>query len=137
MCNCDYGHFTAEPGQVENLAASFVSTGSMFNSTIRMYTLDMDITWDEPIYPNGVITSYEVTVYQTDNSSVIVYTNTALTVTSVTPSVMVLPFTDYTVTVAASTSAGQGEDISVNELSPEAGNTMNDILYRCPLICYL
>ena len=97
----------------------------MFNSTTRMYTLDMIITWDEPVNPNGVITSYEVTVHQTDNPSVTVYTNTTLTVTSVTPSVMVLPFTNYTVTVAASTSAGQGDDVSVNVESPQAGNNYN------------
>ena len=37
----------------------------------------------------------------------------APTATTVTASVMVLPFTNYTVTVAASTSAGQGEETSV------------------------
>ena len=92
-----------------------------------MYTLDMTVTWEEPIYPNGVITSYEVTVAQTDNSSVIVYTDDSLTVTSVTQSVMVLPFTNYTVTVTASTSAGQGDPESVVELSPEAGKQSNII----------
>ena len=86
-----------------------------------MYTLDMMITWDEPTYTNGIITFYEVTVSRADDPNDIVYTNGTLTVTSVTPSVMVLPFTDYTVTVAASTSAGQGENIGVTELSPEAG----------------
>ena len=93
----------------------------MFDPDTRMYTLDMDITWDEPTNPNGVITSYEVTVHQTDNPSVTVYTNTAQTVTSLTPSVMVLPFTNYTVTVAASTSAGQGERVSITIESPQAG----------------
>ena len=34
---------------------------------------------------------------------------------------MVLPFTNYTVTVTASTSAGQGDPESAIELSPEAG----------------
>ena len=81
----------------------------------------MNISWNEPTNPNGVITSYEVTVHQTDNPSVTVYTNTTLTVTSVTPSVMVLPFTNYTVTVAANTSAGQGEGVSIIIESPQAG----------------
>ena len=80
----------------------------------------MYIFWKEPVEPNGVITSYEVTVAQTDNSSVIVYTDDSLTVTSVTQSVEVLPFTNYTVTVTASTSAGQGDPKSIVELSPEA-----------------
>ena len=92
-----------------------------------MYTLDMTVTWERPTNPNGVITSYEVTVAQTDNSSVIVYTDDSLTVTSVTQSVMVLPFTSYTVTVTASTSAGQGDPESVVELSPEAGKQSNII----------
>ena len=93
----------------------------MFDPDTRMYTLDMDITWDEPTNPNGDITSYEVTVYQTDNSSVTVYTNSTLTVTSLTPSVMVLPFTNYTVTVAAFTSAGPGEGVTTIIESPQAG----------------
>ena len=88
-----------------------------------MYTLDMNITWNEPTYPNGVITSYEVTVSRTDDPNDTVYNDDILEGTSVTPSVMVLTFTDYTVTVAANTSAGQGESISVTELSPQAGNT--------------
>ena len=86
-----------------------------------MYTLDMTITWNEPSNPNGDITSYEVTVYQTDNSSDIVYTNDSLAVPNVTQSVMVLPFTNYTVTVAAATSAGQGDKTSFTIQSPEAG----------------
>ena len=85
-----------------------------------MYTLDMIITWREPVNPNGVITSYEVTVTQTDDVSDIIYSD-SLTVTSVTQSVMIRPFTNYTVTVTASTSAGQGNPASAIELSPEAG----------------
>ena len=90
-----------------------------------MYLLVLNICWEEPhaehVEPNRVITSYEVTVAQTDNSSAIVYTNDSLTVTSVTQSVMVLPFTNYTVTVRASTSAGQGEAAITSFKSPEAG----------------
>ena len=93
----------------------------MYNTDTQMYTLDMNIMWVEPVNPNGIITSYEVTVTQTDNSNNIVYTDDSLTVTSVTESVMVLPFTNYTVTVTASTSAGQGDPESVVELSPDAG----------------
>ena len=112
-----------EPGKVENVQLTFSSERS-FDSSSRMYSLDMTISWDEPVNPNGVITFYEVTVAQTDNSSVIVYTDDSLTVTSVTQSVMVLPFTSYTVTVTASTSAGQGDPESVVALSPEAGSNI-------------
>ena len=96
-----------------------------------MHTLDMNIMWDEPVNPNGDITSYEVTVAQTDNPSDVVYTNDSLTVTNVTQSVMVLPFTNYTVTVTASTSAGQGDPESVVELSPEAGKEAIVLVPHC------
>ena len=86
-----------------------------------MYTIDINITWDEPIYPNGVITAYNVTVYQTANSSDVVYRDGSITNLTVTESVMVLPFTDYTVSVSASTSAGQGDETTVTVESPQAG----------------
>ena len=121
----------AAPGQVGNLRVLFNSTGSSFDRVTRMYTLVIEIAWDVPVNLNGVITSYEVTVTQTDNSSVIVYTDDSLTVTSVTQSVEVLPFTNYTVTVTASTSAGQGDPESVVELSPEAGKQTESNLYPC------
>ena len=109
------------PGQVGYLHVSFDPVNVNFNSTSQMYSLVLNISWGEPVEPNGVITSYEVTVAQTDNSSAIVYTNDSLTVTNVTQSVMVLPFTNYTVTVTASTSAGQGEEVVTSFESPEAG----------------
>ena len=90
----------------------------------------MNIVWDQPINPNGVITSYAVTVAQTDGSNDIVYMDASLTDTSVTQSVMVLPFTNYTVTVTASTSAGQGDPESVIELSPEAGKEALVVLWE-------
>ena len=93
----------------------------MFNSTTRIYTLDIVITWDEPSNPNGVITFYEVNVTQTDDSGIVVYSNSSLPVPNVIESVMVLPFTNYTVTVAASTSAGQGDEVAISIESPEAG----------------
>jgi hypothetical protein len=114
----------AEPGKVSNLNVTFDTTGFPSVSANRMYSLDLNIAWDEPINPNGVITSYEVTVTQTDNSSVIVYTDDSLTVTSVTQSVMVLPFTNYTVTVTASTSAGQGDNVTDTVTAPEAAPEM-------------
>ena len=86
-----------------------------------MYTLDVIIVWNSPVYPNGDIISYEVIVSHTENSSIVVYINDSLLVRNVTESVMVLPYTNYTVTVAASTSAGQGDNATVIILSPEAG----------------
>ena len=100
----------------------------MFNSTTRMYTLNMEITWIEPTNPNGVITSYEVTVSRTDDTNDMVYNDDILEGTSVTTSVMVLPFTNYTVTVAASTSAGQGEGVTTVIESPQAGKQCVNVM---------
>ena len=99
----------------------FATTGSMFNSISRMHTVDMDITWRKPTYPNGVITAYNVTVYRSDDPTDVVYNNNSIQVPNVSESVMVLAFTDYTVTVTASTSAGEGERASDTDTSPEAG----------------
>ena len=85
-----------------------------------MHTVNIDISWEEPTYPNGIIQSYQVAVAAT-LSGFAVYSNDAVTDLAVTESVMVLPFTNYTVTVAASTSAGQGDESTVIILSPEAG----------------
>ena len=108
------------PGKVGGLQVSFDLLGSVFNAISRMYTLNIDISWIEPINPNGVITAYNVTVYQTDDSSDVVFSD-AVTDLAVTESVMVLPYTNYTVAVAASTSAGQGDETTIIILSPEAG----------------
>ena len=113
--------FSIEPDQVANLIASFDSNGTIYNTANRMYTLDVNIVWNSPVYPNGDIISYEVIVSQTENSSNVLYSNDSLLVLNVTESVMVLPFTNYTVSVAASTSAGQGDNATVIILSPEAG----------------
>ena len=116
------------PGVVRDLNALFILSGSVFNTISRMYTLNIDISWSEPINPNGVITAYSVTVYQTDNSSDVVYSNDAVTDLAVTESVMVLPFTNYTVNVAASTSAGQGNEITIIIPSPDASKHKSALL---------
>ena len=96
--------------------------GSTFDTENHAYFFHINITWSAPLLPNGEITSYSVTVYRTDDSTEdVVYSNANLTATSVTPLVMVSAFTDYTVTVAASTSAGQGETVSLTIQSPQAG----------------
>ena len=127
ICVC-VNFITAAPGVVRELSAFFDISGSEYNTTSRVYTLNIDISWIEPINPNGVITAYNVTVYQTDDSSDIVYSNDAVTDLAVTESVMVLPYTNYTVTVAASTSAGQGDETTITILSPEAGKHKSALL---------
>ena len=109
------------PGPVGNLQAFFNETGSVFDSMTRLHSLNIDIVWNEPLMPNGVITTYSVIVYRTDNSSDVIYSNSTLTAPNVTESVIVLPFANYTVNVAASTSAGEGDESTVTITSPQAG----------------
>ena len=108
--------------------ASFEETGAIFDPSLMMLTLDVVISWDEPAERNGVITAYSVTVFKTGNSSDEVYSNDSIHVTDLSESVMVLPFTNYTVSVAASTSAGQGEESTYTIISPEAG--MPNIVFQ-------
>ena len=117
----------AEPGPVLSLESTFSVTERMYEPSTRTYTIDLTITWGEPLYPNGEITSYEVNVTKADDSSVEVYRNDSLEAPNVTVSVMVLAFTNYTVTVAASTSAGQGEGVTDIVLSPEAGRLTAEV----------
>ena len=108
------------PGPVGDLEASFVGMET-YDLEEDAYFIHINITWSAPLLPNGEITSYSVTVYRTSNSTDVVYSNAILTATSVTPSVIVPDFTDYTVTVAASTSAGQGEAVAFSFQLPQAG----------------
>ena len=105
---------------MQDLTASF-GQDPLFDPDTRMHTLEISISWDPPTQPNGEIAGYTVIVYRTDNTSDIVYNNTMVTDTTVSPQVMVFPFTDYTVSVSASTSAGEGEATEVTIESPEAG----------------
>ena len=116
------------PGRVEDLTASFNTMGASFNTDTRMYSLDIDIDWSEPTYPNGVIERYTVSVYETSNSSAVVYSSDSVLVPGVTEPVNVLPYTNYTVRVSASTSAGEGPHSTVIIESPEAG-----IFHQCIL----
>ena len=92
-----------------------------FSRSSRMYDLNVNISWQPPAYPNGVILGYNYTLMETSNPNnmVVEYTNTTLL--SVEQSVMVSPFTSYTATVVAFTSAGGGESVMDVVLSPEAG----------------
>ena len=65
------------------------------------------VTWEHPLAPdrNGIITGYTV-IIQTDskmNTTELFSNDTSLLLTGL------VPFTDYNITVAGNTSAGQGE----------------------------
>ena len=125
-CTC---YISAAPSQVVGLVASFApfdGADTMFDPDTQMYTLPLDITWSEPTYPNGQITTYEVNVYQSDNTSNNIHSATPTT-PDVTAVVTVMPFTSYTVAVTASTLGGEGDESTFVTRSPEAG-------IRCTLI---
>ena len=106
---------------------------STFDSVAMELTVNVYISWSPPSQPNGVITDYSVTVYRSANTSDIVYMNTTATDTMVTASVVVSPFTNYIVSVSASTAAGEGESAKDTITSPQAGR--GAYLQGCFIIC--
>ena len=85
-----------------------------------MYDLNITISWEAPLEPNGVILDYTYRLVKTDDTSNIVIQNTNTTNQSVVESVTVAPYTNYTATVVAFTSAGMGGSVMEVALSPEA-----------------
>ena len=114
---------------MQNVELVFLNTDD-FNSESRMYNLNVNISWEAPSNPNGVILGYNYSLMETSNSNnvIIEYTNTALL--SAEHNVMVAPFTNYTATVVAFTSAGRGKPVMQVTLSPEAGKFMFVIRFQ-------
>ena len=114
------------PGPVQNLTVSFLSESATYNSTTRTYDIPVNISWQPPEYPNGEIVAYSYCLVETNapNTNIILDINT--TQLSIQRSVTVAPFTNYTVTVVAFTSAGSGDSVMDVALSPEAGNVEQD-----------
>ena len=111
------------PGPVQNLRVMYTAELSNFNSVSRMYDLNVTISWEAPSEPRGVILEYSYRLVETANTNnvIIEYTNTTdLSVLSVVESVTVAPFTNYTATVVAYTSAGGGNSVMEVAISPEA-----------------
>ena len=109
------------PGPVRNLNVEYTAELTDFNRSSRMYDLIVTISWEAPLEPNGVIRDYTYRLVKTDDTSNIVIQNTSTTNQSVVESVTVAPYTNYTVTVVAFTSAGSGDSVMEVALSPEAG----------------
>ena len=108
----------------------FDETETEFAPDSRMITIDLIVTWHEPQYPNGIITVYEFRLIQTKTGGE-VFSDDSLVVPNVTESVMVLPFTNYTVSVSASTSAGQGDETTFTVESPQAGKNCAERIIMC------
>ena len=137
MCVCSVGRvlnyfiFITAPGPVQNLRVRYTAELTNFNRSSRMYDLNVTISWEAPFDPRGVIQSYSYRLVETNpsNNVIIEYTNTSLL--SAERTVMVSPFTNYTATVVAYTSAGMGESAVRVSLSPEAGNFYSMCVYGC------
>ena len=114
------------PGPVQNLTVTFLSESATYNRTTRTYDIPVSISWQPPEYPNGEIVAYSYRLVETNapNTNIILDMNT--TQLSIQRSVTVAPFTNYTATVVAFTSAGSGESVMNVALSPEAGNVEQD-----------
>ena len=115
------------PGPVQNLTVT-LSESATYNSTTRTYDIPVSISWQPPEYPNGEIVMYNYRLVET-NGRVVIDRNTTNTELSVEENVTVLPFTNYTATVVAFTSAGGGEPVMDVALSPEAGKFIFVCMY--------
>ena len=97
---------------------SFVSSVT-FNNVTRTYNSSVSISWQPPEFPNGEIITYNYRLMEMNENDTVISAN--ITGLSVEESVIVTPFTNYTATVVAFTSAGSGESVMEVALSPEAG----------------
>ena len=108
------------PGPVQNLNIEYMAELTNFNSESRIYDLNVTISWEAPSEPRGVIQTYNYRLVETDNAMNIVIDDTNTTDLSVEHYVTVFPYTNYTATVVAFTSAGMGDSVMQVALSPEA-----------------
>ena len=111
------------PSPVQDLTVTFMEDLATYNIMLRTFNLSVRISWQQPQYPNGDIIAYSYRLVETSNPSVeiIADTNTTDLGLSVVQNVTVSPFTNYTATVVAYTSAGSGETSTEVTVSPEAG----------------
>ena len=114
--------FTA-PGPVQNLRVMYTAELTDFNQSSRTYDLNVTISWEAPSEPRGVILEYSYRLVETDNTNNVIIEDTNTTdpsVLLVLDSITVSPFTNYTATVVAYTSAGGGNSVIEVAISPEA-----------------
>ena len=109
------------PGPVQNLRVMYTAELTNFNRSSRMYDLNVTISWEAPLEPRGNILRYSYRLVETDNTNNVIIGDTDTTSLSVVENVTVSPFTNYTATVVAFTSAGMGDSVMEIALSPEAG----------------
>ena len=106
----------------------FTEDSATYNTALGDLDISVNISWQQPLFPNGEIIAYSYRLVESSNSSneIITDTNTTDLGMSVVRNVTVSPFTNYTATVVAYTSAGRGETATVVTTSPEAGIRTDD-----------
>ena len=115
-------HPSTAPGPVQNLTVSFLSDSATYNNSNRTYYLPVSISWQPPQYSNGIIVMYNYSLVETNGArKVVIAGNTIDAELFVERNVTVSPFTSYTATVVAFTSASSGDSVMEVVLSPEAG----------------
>ena len=108
---------------MQNLSVMYTAELTDFNSESRMYDLNVTISWEAPSEPRGRILEYSYRLVETANTDNVIIEDTNTSLLSVVESVTVSPYTNYTGTVIAYTSAGRGDPTIEISLSPEAGNS--------------
>ena len=115
---------------------------------IRDSPTELLVSWDYPLEPNGIITSYRVYCYETDayssgggeSDELVVNVTTAVVPGNVTEGVVteLTPYTFYDCYVTANTSVGEGNaSDSDSARTDESGNcvtTDNFMLYICSFL---
>ncbi|XP_064396510.1 phosphatidylinositol phosphatase PTPRQ-like isoform X2 [Halichondria panicea] len=108
------------PSAVQGLMPEFnIVVPTSYNATSGLYEGMLNISWSEPLTPNGVITGYTYTVKGPTPDTDTVY-SANITDTDVTVDASLLPASNYTVTVTASTTAGPGDSLMATVIVPEA-----------------
>ena len=113
-------HLFTVPSPVRNLNVEYIAELTNFNSESRTYELNVTIFWEAPLEPRGNIQRYNYRLLETDQAMNIVIDDTNTADLSVERNVTVFPYTNYTATVVAFTSAGMGDSVMQVALSPEA-----------------
>ncbi len=108
----------AAPSAVENLTLTFMEGTADDTKLDNTYSVDVIVTWELPVEPNGIISDYQYTI---ESSGGVIIASGSTIKMSVTQTVILSPYTNYTVSVQANNSVGPGQEAMQTTLSPEAG----------------
>ncbi len=116
------------PDAVSNIEVIFDEDLSSFDSTNRLLTVPVTISWTPPEQLYGALQNYTVSVESSSGESVHLSPSVDAAMTLVSATVMVFPVEEYTATVNATTGGGTSSN-STTVTSPEAGRNSSDVVY--------